>query len=260
MARLPRRLSHGDRVTLVEHLDELRSRLIITLIAVGVGFALAFAFQDTVLTWLREPLPDDRRLTTFGVTEPFFTSVKVSFYAGFALALPIILWQVWSFLAPAFEEHSQRIVAVFVAVATALFAAGLAFAYWIVFPRALDFLVHYNEEFFDIEIRASYYYSFVSLGILGIALVFELPIFVLALVRLGVVTSDWLRRNRRVGYMIVVIVAVLLPTVDPVSLAFETIPLLILFEASIWASVILEKRWAEKIEARRQAYFAGTEP
>jgi sec-independent protein translocase protein TatC len=260
MARLPRRLSHGDRVTLVEHLDELRSRLIITLIAVGVGFALAFAFQDTVLTWLREPLPDDRRLTTFGVTEPFFTSVKVSFYAGFALALPIILWQVWSFLAPAFEEHSQRIVAVFVGVATALFAAGLAFAYWIVFPRALDFLVHYNEEFFDIEIRASYYYSFVSLGILGIALVFELPIFVLALVRLGVVTSDWLRRNRRVGYMIVVIVAVLLPTVDPVSLAFETIPLLILFEASIWASVILEKRWAEKIEARRQAYFAGTEP
>jgi sec-independent protein translocase protein TatC len=260
MPSLPRRLAHGDRVTLVEHLDELRSRLIIVLIAIGIGFALAFAFQDHVLAWLREPLPDDKTLTTFGVTEPFFTSVKVSFYAGFAFALPVILWQVWSFLAPAFEEHSQRIVAVFVLLATVLFVGGLLFAYYIVFPRALDFLTNYQEEFFDIEIRASYYFSFVSLGILGIALVFELPIFVLALVRLGVLTSATLRRNRRIGYVVVVTVAILLPTVDPVSLAFETLPLLLLFEASIWASVLLEKRWAEKIEARREAYLAGTEP
>jgi sec-independent protein translocase protein TatC len=260
VARLPRRLAHGDRVTLVEHLDELRTRLIIGLVAIGIGFAIAFAFQDEILRWLKEPLPDDRRLITFGVTEPFFTSVKVSFYAGLALALPVILWQVWSFLAPAFEEHAQRIVAGFVAIATALFAGGLAFAYFVVFPKALGFLTTYNEEFFEIEIRASYYYSFVTLGILGIGLVFELPIFVLALVRLGVVTSDWLRRNRRIGYVVVVVVAILLPTVDPVSLAFETIPLLLLFEASIWASVLLERRWAEKIAERREAYFAGTEP
>jgi sec-independent protein translocase protein TatC len=260
VARLPRRLEHGDRVTLVEHLDELRSRLILVLIAIGVGFAVAFVFQDHVLDWLRQPLPDDKNLTTFGVTEPFFTSVKVSFYAGFAFALPVILWQLWSFLAPAFEEHAQRIVAVFVACATVLFAGGLLFAYYVVFPRALDFLTNYQEEFFDIEIRASYYYSFVSLGILGIALVFELPIFVLALVRLGVITSDTLRRNRRIGYVAVVSVAILLPTVDPVSLAFETIPLLLLFEASIWASVLLERRWAKQIEERREAYFAGTEP
>jgi sec-independent protein translocase protein TatC len=258
--QLPRRLAHGDRVSLVEHLDELRTRLIISIIAVSVGFVAAFVFQDQILTWLREPLPDDRQLTTLGVTEPFFISVKVSFYAGIALALPVLLWQIWSFLAPAVEEHSQRIVAGFVAIATVLFAGGLAFAYFVVFPKALAFLTTYNEEFFRIEIRANYYYSFVTLGILGIGLVFELPIFVLALVRLGVVTSDWLRRNRRVGYVLVVVVAILLPTVDPVSLAFETVPLLLLFEASIWASVFLERRWADKIEARRDAYFAGTEP
>lgn len=260
MPRVPRRLAHGDRVTLVEHLDELRSRLIIALIAVGLGFAVAFALQDQILSWLKEPLPDDKELITLGVTEPFFTTVKVSFYAGLALALPVILWQVWSFLAPAFEEHSQRIVATFVALATVLFAGGLLFAYYVVFPKALGFLTNYNEEFFAIEIRADYYFSFVTLGILGIGLVFELPIFVLALVRLGVVTSAWLRRNRRIGYVLVVVVAILLPTVDPVSLAFETVPLLILFEASIWASVFLERRWADKIEARREAYFAGTEP
>ena len=257
MARLPRRLEHGDRVTLVEHLDELRSRLIISLAAVGVGFLVAFAFQDTILEWLEAPLPGDRTLITFGVTEPFFTSIKVSFYAGFALALPVVLWQTWSFLAPAFQEQSQRIVAVFVAIATALFAAGLAFAYWIVLPRALNFLTTYNEEFFQIEIRANYYFSFVTLGLIGFALVFQLPIFVLALVRLGVLSSATLRRNRRTGFVAVLVVAILLPTVDPVSLAFEVVPLLLLFELSIWASVILERRWAAQIEARREAYASG---
>ena len=150
MARLPRRLEHGDRVTLVEHLDELRSRLIISILAVGVGFVIAFIFQDTILEWLERPLPEDKTLITFGVTEPLFTTIKVSFWVGLALALPVVLWQTWSFLAPAFQENSQRIVAGCVAVATVLFATGLAFAYFIVLPRALNFLTTYNEEFFQI--------------------------------------------------------------------------------------------------------------
>jgi sec-independent protein translocase protein TatC len=244
MARLPRRLDHDESVTLVEHLDELRSRLLISLLALLVGFAIAFPFHETIVRWLIEPLPDDRRLITFGVTEPFFTSFKVSLAAGFLLALPVILWQTWSFLAPAFEEHAQRIVAVFVAIATALIAGGLAFGYWIVLPKALGFLTQYDAELYDIQIRASYYFSFVTLGLLAMALIFQMPIFILALVRLGVLTSSWLRSNRRIGIAVVVIVAALLPTVDPVSLLFETIPLLILFEASIWASVFFEKRWA----------------
>ena len=258
MARLPRRLEHGDRVTLVEHLDELRSRLIISILAVGVGFVIAFIFQDTILEWLERPLPEDKTLITFGVTEPFFTTIKVSFWVGLALALPVVLWQTWSFLAPAFQENSQRIVAGCVAVATVLFATGLAFAYFIVLPRALNFLTTYNEEFFQIEVRANYYFSFVTLGLIGFALVFQLPIFELALVRLGVLTSGSLRRNRRIGYVSVLVVAIILPTVDPVSLAFEVVPLLVLFELSIWAAVLLEKRWAAKIEARREAY-AGTD-
>ena len=183
----------------------------------------------------------------------------MSFYAGFALALPVVLWQTWSFLAPAFQENSQRIVAGCVAVATVLFATGLAFAYFIVLPRALNFLTTYNEEFFQIEVRANYYFSFVTLGLIGFALVFQLPIFVLALVRLGVLTSGSLRRNRRIGYVSVLVVAIILPTVDPVSLAFEVVPLLVLFELSIWAAVLLEKRWAAKIEARREAYAAGSD-
>ncbi len=243
MARLPRRLAHGESVTLVEHLDELRTRLIVSVLALVVGFAIAYPFHERILEWLIDPLPDDRQLVTFGVTEPFFTSVKVSLAAGFLLALPVILWQVWSFLAPAFEEHAQRIVAVFVGIATALLAGGLAFGYFVVLPRALDFLTTYDENLYQIELRASYYISFVTFSLLAMALIFQLPIFVLALVRLGVVTSSTLRRNRRAGIALCVIAAALLPTVDPISLALETIPLLILFEMSIWAAVFFERRW-----------------
>jgi sec-independent protein translocase protein TatC len=241
--RLPRRLGHGEEATLVEHLEELRTRLIITFVALGLAFAVAFAFHEQIIHWLARPLPDDKRLVTFGVTEPFFTSIKVSFYAAFAASLPIVLWQLWSFLAPAIDETAQKVVAIFVAIATGLMAAGIAFGYFVVLPRALTFLTNYDDELYDIQVRASYYYGFVSLALIGMALVFELPIFVLALVRLRVLTADRLRKNRRMGMFLVLIVAVLLPTVDPVSLAFEALPLLILFEASIWLAVFMERRW-----------------
>jgi sec-independent protein translocase protein TatC len=242
--RLPRRLGHGETVTVVEHLEELRSRLLVSLLALTAGVAVAFPFHERIVEWLVRPLPGDRELVTFGVTEPFLTSFKVSLAAGFLLALPVILWQVWSFLAPAFAEHSQRVVAVFVALATGLLAGGLAFGYWIVLPKALGFLTNYDAELYDIQIRASYYLSFVTLGLLAFALLFQLPVFVLALVRLGVLTSATLRRNRRIAIALIVIVAALLPTVDPISLAFETVPILVLFELSIWAAVFCERRWA----------------
>jgi sec-independent protein translocase protein TatC len=242
--RLPRRLRHGEEASLVEHLDELRARMIVALVAIVAAFAVAFAFHVHIVEWLTEPLPDDKRLVTFGVTEPFTTSIKVSFYAAFALALPVVLYQAWSFLAPAMEEHTQRIVSVFVLLGTLLFAGGVAFGYFVVLDQALAFLTNYDDELYDIQIRASYYYSFVSLSLVAMGLMFEMPVFVLALVRLGVLTSARLRRNRRIGIFLMVVVAVLLPTVDPVSLAFEVVPLLLLFELSIWLAAFMERRWA----------------
>ena len=260
MARLPRRLGHQESVTLVEHLDELRSRLLISLLAIGLAFAGCYVFNDDILRWLADPLPQDQRerLITFGVTEPFFTTIKVVFVAAFAIALPVVLWQLWSFLAPAFEEHQQRVVAICVLIATALMAGGIAFGYYVVLPRALDFLTSYNEEFFNVQIRASYYYTFVAYALFALGLVFNLPVFVLTLVRLGVLTSQRMRRNRRIGYAVILIAAALLPTVDPVSLALEVIPLLILYELSIWASVFFERRWQARgvlVEP-----LAGTDP
>jgi sec-independent protein translocase protein TatC len=180
---------------------------------------------------------------TLGVTEPFTTSVKVSLMAALALALPVVLWQVWGFLSPAVEPHFQRVMLVFVTLATALFATGVVFMYYIVLPRALDFLTSYDAELYDIQIRASYYYGFVALTLFAGGIAFLMPIFVLALVRLRVLTSDRLRSNRRIAFVVLLVFAILLPTVDPVSLALEIVPLVLLFELSIWASVFMERRW-----------------
>jgi sec-independent protein translocase protein TatC len=241
--RLPRRLRHGEEATLVEHLGELRARLLISLGALAPAFALTFAFHTRIVEWLADPLPDDRRLVTLGVTEPFTTSIKVSLLAAVALVLPILLYQLWSFLAPAITEDAQRIVSAFVALATVLFLGGVAFCYFIVLPRALSFLTSFDDQLYDIQIRASYYYSFTAVTLLATGLAFQMPIFILALVRLRVLRASQLRKNRRIGIVLMVVFAVLLPTVDPVSLALEVVPLVILFELSIWLSTYMEKRW-----------------
>ncbi len=245
MKRLPRRLRHGEEATLVEHLDELRARIFVSLGALVLGFVVAFVFHRHLLHWLNAPLPEKRgNPITLGVAEPFLTAVKVSLMAGFGLALPVILWQLWSFLAPAVEEHSERTVRVFVLFATVLLVAGVAFGYWVVLPKAIHFLTNFDQHEFDIQIRARDYYSFVLTVLFAVALVFQLPIFILALVRLGVLSTDTLRRNRRLGYFIVAVIAVALPGVDPVTTTLETIPLIVLYEGSIWLAVLIERRAA----------------
>src|SRR6478609_4638044 len=242
--RLPRRLRHDQTAELVEHLGELRSRLVIMLLALAGGFAIAYGFHHELLHWLNQPLPPGRRRpVTFGVAEPFMTSIKVSLYAGFALALPVILWQLWAFLAPAVDRNTQRTIAGFVVFATGLFAIGVAFAYKVALPAAVHFLTNYDKGLYDIQIRASSYYSFALLSLIAVGLVYELPIFVLALVRLRVLSSAKLRGNRKIGYVAMAALAVALPGVDPVTTAFEMLPLMLLFESSIWLAVVFERRW-----------------
>ena len=243
LKRLPRRLQHGEEATLIEHLGELRARLVISLLTLAPAFAVAFAFQADITRWLTRPLPDDKEIITLGVVEPFTTAVKVSLGVAVAVTLPILLYQLWAFLAPAIEEGIQRTVAVFATLATILFAGGVAFSYFVVMPRALNFLTNFNDDVFQVQIRASYYFSFVTLTLLATGLAFQMPIFILALVRLRVLTAERLRRNRRMGILFMVVFAILLPTVDPVSLALEVVPLLILFELSIWLAAFMEKRW-----------------
>lgn len=238
-----KRLGHGEAAPLVDHLGELRHRVFISLGALVPAFVVAFAFHTRLIAWLAAPLPDDIKLVTLGVTEPFTTAVKISLLAAFALTLPVVLYQVWAFLAPAVEQHLQRLLSGFVAVASTLFLGGVAFGYFIVLPRAITFLLTFDETLYDVQVRAGYYFSFAAVLLLAMGVVFQLPVFILALVRLGVLTSDKLRSNRRIGYLAMVVLAVALPSVDPVSLLLEILPLIALFEASIWLSVAFERRW-----------------
>jgi sec-independent protein translocase protein TatC len=244
MSWIPRRLGYGEEATLVEHLGELRSRLTLALLALAVGFGVAFAFHDNLIHWLNQALPPDRRHPiTLSVAEPFLTSVMVSIYAGFLIALPIILWQVWSFFAPAMQEHTQRIVAGFALMATVLLAGGVAFGYWIALPAAVHFLTNYDNNLYNIQIRARDYYSFAALVLLAMAVVFELPIFILGLVRLGIVTAKKLRTSWRIGIVAVTALAVALPGVDPVTTLIELAPLLVLYFLTVAVAAVFERRW-----------------
>ena len=244
MSVLPRRLRHGEEATLVEHLGELRARLIVSLIALAAGFAVAYGFHGRILHWLNQPLPPHlRRPVTFSPVEPFTTSIWVSLWAGLLLALPIVLWQLWAFLAPAIEEHRQRSIAVLVAFATALALAGVVFGYYVILPPAIHFLTGYDSSHYHILIRARDYYRFVAFVLLGVALAFEVPVFVLALVRLRIMTAAQLRRTWRMGVFVMTVIGVLLPGVDPVSTILSVIPLVTLYLLAIGLATFFEPRW-----------------
>jgi sec-independent protein translocase protein TatC len=250
MSPLPRRLGYGEEATLVEHLEELRWRLFVMIGALAVCSGGAYAFHGRILDWLNGPLPVDRRHpVTLGVAEPFTVGLTISVYAGFVLALPIILWQVWGFFAPAFDPSIERKTLGLVGAATGLGASGLAFGYWILLPRAIHFLTHYDDTHFTVLIQAKAYYSFVSTVLLGVVVVFELPLVVLGLVYLGVLGSKTLRRNRRLGYFLTAVVGLGLPGPDPVTTGLEILPMWILFELSIWAAVWVERRQARVVQS-----------
>ena len=244
MSVLPRRLRHGEEATLVEHLGELRARLIVSIVALAAGFGVAYAFHGRLLEWLNRPLPDRLgKPVTFSPIEPFATSIMVSLWAGLLLALPVVLWQLWAFLAPAFEEGRQRSMVVLVTFATALGVGGVLFGYYVILPPAIHFLTNYDSAYFDIQIRARDYYRFVGFVLLGVALAFEVPVFVLALVRLRILSAAQLRHTWRVGIFVMVVIGVLLPGVDPVSTILSVIPLVLLYVLAIGLATFLEPRW-----------------
>jgi sec-independent protein translocase protein TatC len=251
---LPRRLSHGEEATLVEHLEELRQRLFVCLGALVVGAIVGFIFHHRLIHWLIDALPHShRQLLTLSPGEPFMTSLGVSFYAGFLLALPVILWQLWAFLIPAVDPEHARLLRFFVLLATGLMVAGVAFGYFVALPSATSFLTNYDSSIYDIQIRAKDYISFAVKVLIGMAIVFELPIFVIGLTRLGVLSTSTLRTKRRIGYFIVACVAVALPGIDPVTTTLEAIPLAVLYELSIWLAVLLDRRAARAHAAAARA-------
>jgi sec-independent protein translocase protein TatC len=242
MARRVKAVSHEDRLTLVEHLDELRTRLIVCILVFGVALALCFWQNELLLDLAAGPLPNDRdQLTTFGVTEPFTTTLTVSAYGALVLSLPVVLWQLYAYILPAFSRTERRLVLPILLLFPVLFLAGIAFAYFVVMPAAVNFLLDFNDDQFNIQLRAREYYSFFSMTEIACGLLFQMPLAILAVTRLGIVRVEQLRENRRYAYLGMAVLAAMLPGVDPITMLIEMVPLLVLYELSILLARVLER-------------------
>ncbi|HEX3174267.1 MAG TPA: twin-arginine translocase subunit TatC [Solirubrobacterales bacterium] len=234
MSRRVRPVSHEDRLTLVEHLDELRNRLIVCAAAFGVALALCFWQNHLLLEIASGPLPaDHEKLLTFGISEPFTTTLTVAAYGAIVLSLPVVLYQLYAYVLPAFSDAERRVVLPIMLLAPILFLAGVAFAYYVVMPAAVKFLLNFNDSQFNVQVRARDYYSFFSTTVLAGGIIFQLPLAILAVTRLGIVSVAQLRANRGYAFLVIALVAAALPGVDPITMLIEMVPLLALYELSI---------------------------
>jgi sec-independent protein translocase protein TatC len=313
MATALKPIGHEDRLTVVDHLDELRTRLIICAITFAVAFGLCFWQNGPLLDVLNKPLKDStptvqhsagngrlaqvaaaqrevraglsamasavstlqsadglssaeraalaadaKRIAraadalprtnpprvpiTTGVGEPFTVTLTVVAYFALLLSLPIVLYQLYAFVLPAFSPRERRVALPLMSMVPFLFATGVAFGYFLVLPPAISFLQNFNDRSFDVLIQARDYYRFAVLALLSTGLIFQLPVGLLALNTAGIVTALQLRRSWRYAIVLIAIVAAFLPGVDPVTTCIEMVPLLLLYGLSILLLEIADRR------------------
>jgi sec-independent protein translocase protein TatC len=228
-----RPISHEDRLSVVDHLDELRSRLIICALAFCVAWALTAWQNHLVLEIINAPLPDDIEPITLGPAEAFYSTLTNAAYVALLISLPVILYQIYAFLLPAFSPTEKRVALPLMLMIPALFITGVVFCYFVVLTPAMQFLLNFNADEFNTQVRARDYYSFVTLLMLAMGLGFQIPVGVLVACKLRITTPAKLRRSRRYAIVGIVVLASLLPTLDPLTLILEAIPLYLLFELSI---------------------------
>ena len=238
---------------MVEHLDELRSRLIVCALVFGVALALCFWQNSLLLEIANGPLPGDREPITFGVAEPFTTTLTIAAYGAIVLSLPVLLYQAYAFLLPAFTAQERRTLLPFLLMVPVLFAAGVVFAYFVVLPAATDFLLEFNEDEFQIEIRARDYYSFFALAEIAVGFLFQIPIGILAITRLGIVTPQQIAQNRRYAILVIAVLAMLLPGTDPITMLISMVPLLLLFEGSLLLARLVGRPPPERVGTQAPA-------
>jgi len=305
-----RPVGHDEQLSMVAHLDELRTRLIVSLLVVGVAFGLCFWQNHRLLALIDQPLAHqtqaqvraghgplgatymvqrnsrdvalqlrtvvqalkrapqppvpvgtlervNRRLTadlrglsapptgdrpiTLGIGEPFTTTVAVTFVFALILSLPLLLLQVYAYLAPAITPEARRRVRPLLPAIPALFLAGVAFGYFAVLPAAVRFFQNFNSSQFNVLVQASQYYKFAATTLLAMGLIFELPLVILAVTRAGLITTNRLRRSRRYAIAVCAFVAALLPG-DVITMALETVPLYVLFELSLLLASVADRR------------------
>jgi sec-independent protein translocase protein TatC len=321
MASKLKPVGHDERLSLVEHLDELRTRIIICVAAFAVAFGFCLWQDDAVLDIINRPLEKTafsscdttkdpfeqancwqqamrrvntdlaaladeaarqasteprlerlaerlarsaalaqaatpraapKRPVTLGVGEPFTATVRVAAYAALLISLPLLLYQAYAFLLPAFSARERQVALPLMVMVPILFLSGVVFAYFLVLPAAVNFLQNFNDDNYDILIQARDYYKFAVMILAVMGLLFQLPVAILAVTRLGIVSTGQLRANRRYAILIIAIVAMLLPGQDPVTMLSMMLPMVVLYEGSILLAALLDRR-AARARAREEA-------
>lgn len=237
------------RMSLLEHLEELRSRIVRSLIAVTVAFFGCWAFAEQIFEFLARPiykhLPEGSKLTFLGVTDPFILYFKVAALAAVFIASPVVLYQVWRFVAPGLYSREKRYSVPFVLIGTLFFLGGGAFAYLVAFPFAIEFLLGMGEQFAPM-ITIERYFGFLLTVILGLGAMFEVPIMIFLLARIGVVTPAFLMKHFRWAVLLIFIAAAILtPTPDIVNLMIFALPTIGLYLLGVLAAWLVERREKE---------------
>ena len=221
-------------MTLIDHFAELRTRLFIALGAWVVGAGVAFYFRTALLSWMRAPLPDNIKLTAFSILEPFTVYMQVSAFFGLAIDAPVIVGQIWGFIAPGLYPEERRWAVPFVLMTALAFSAGILFAYYVVLPLALPIIVGFLMGEVQLLPGIGDYISKILLYMAVFGIIFEMPIVSFLLARLGIIQAAMLRQYRRYAVVIgCILAAVITPTADPFNFALVAIPLLLLYELSI---------------------------
>jgi sec-independent protein translocase protein TatC len=237
-----------ERITLVEHLDELRRRIVYAAIALALGVIVAAILNDFVFALMLHPLKvlpagAPHKIITFGPAEPFMVSLKVWVYVGIIAASPVLIYEFWAFIGPAFSPVSRRSVLLVVFTCVALFLFGVVFCYLIVLPRGLSWLFSFNSRYFTAQARATDYFSFVAWFLVAFGAVFEAPVVIIAAVRMRIVSTAYLRKHWRYAIVINAVIAmVATPSQDAFSFIAMFIPLEILYEASLLVARVIERR------------------
>lgn len=252
-------------LSLVQHLTELRDRLMVASIAVVITTAFAFIFSVRIIEWLLIPVncsffhidaqhfpfivPEyvcdvtRTKLASFSPTENFTTFMRVSLFSGIALAMPVILYEIYAYIDPALFPNERRFIRWSGIPILGLFITGMAFCYFILLPNAIKFLINFGGDVIENQLRASDYISFVTTFILGVGLVFEVPVIIYTLVRVGVVQRAWLAKQRRYVFLLVFVAgAILTPTPDPFNQTLVAVPMYLLWEFGLFLARFVPKR------------------
>lgn len=252
-----------QKMSLIEHLSELRKRIVICLAALLIAFILAFSFSEYIFeillfplnyspkfsikegfSFIQDPKLHNTKLVFLGPAEAFWMNMKISIVTGFILTIPIIFYQIWKFISPGLYAHEKKYVLPFVLTATGLFLTGVAFCYLIVLPFAMSFLLNYKVgDFLMPMLSVGLYIDFLLKFLLAFGFVFELPILIVIATRMGLITPQSLKKYRRVAIVLAfVVAAIITPTPDAFNQTLMAVPMIILYELGIWVSIILNKK------------------